>query len=66
MSIFFAYAEASVDGSRVEATSRRDEEAAAPFLEAHGYMPRAEVWAMQIRLGDDIPEPVWPEGFVSR
>jgi ribosomal protein S18 acetylase RimI-like enzyme len=61
-----AYAEAAVDGLRVEATSRRDEEAAGPFLEAHGYMPRVEVWAMQIRLGDDIPEPVWPEGFAVR
>jgi mycothiol synthase len=56
-------AEEAVEGPLIEATTRRDEPAAAPFLEGHGYEASYETWIMQVELGGEIPEPSWPEGM---
>ena len=61
-----AQAEAAVQGPLLEATTRRDEPAAAPFLEAHGYEASYETWVMQVEFGGEIPEPSWPEGMTVR
>jgi mycothiol synthase len=59
-------AEAAVEGSLVEATTRQDEPAARPFLEAHGYELSYETWLMQLDLDDDLPAPSWPAGLPVR
>jgi GNAT superfamily N-acetyltransferase len=59
-------AEAVVEGPRLDATARRDEPAAAPFFDRHGYRPSREVWLMQIELDRAFPEPTWPEGIAVR
>jgi mycothiol synthase len=56
----------AVAGPRIEATARRDEAAASPFLERHGYTKTSESWLMQIELDDEPPEPTWPEGITVR
>jgi mycothiol synthase len=56
-----AKAEASAEEHRITATARRDEAAAAPFLERHGYRFGSETWLMQIDLDREPPRPVWPE-----
>jgi mycothiol synthase len=61
-----AKAEAAAEEDRVTATARRDEAAAAPFLERHGYRFGSETWLMQIDLDREPPEPVWPEGIALR
>jgi mycothiol synthase len=61
-----AEAEATVGENRLEATARRDEPAAAPFLESHGYVRNLEMWLMQIDLDDEQPEPSWPDGITVR
>ena len=59
-------AEGAAEGPRIEVTARRDEPAAAPFLERHGYRPSFEVWLMQIDLDHEPPEPSWPDGITVR
>jgi mycothiol synthase len=59
-------AERAIDAPFVEATARRGEPAAAPFLAAHGYERAYETWLMQIDLEEDPPEPTWPEGIRVR
>jgi mycothiol synthase len=61
-----AKAEAAAAADRVTATARREEAAAAPFLERHGYRFGSETWLMQIDLDQEQPEPVWPEGIEVR
>ncbi len=59
-------AEAAVEGPLLEAATRRDEPAAAPFLEAHGYEAASETWVMRVELRGDLPKPSWPEGMTPR
>jgi mycothiol synthase len=61
-----AVAEAAAEEHRVTATARRDEAAAAPFLERYGYRAVSETWLMQIVLDREPPEPVWPERIAVR
>lgn len=61
-----AEAETAVEGTVVEATTRRDEPAARPFLENHRYEHAAETWVLQAELEDDLPVPSWPEGLTVR
>jgi mycothiol synthase len=61
-----ANAEAAAEEHRVTATARREEAAAAPFLERHGYRVGSETWLMQTDLDRELPEPVWPEGISVR
>jgi mycothiol synthase len=61
-----AKAEAAAEEHRVTATARREEAAAAPFLERHGYRLGSETWLMQIALDREPPEPGWPEGIAVR
>jgi mycothiol synthase len=61
-----AEAEAVAGGSRIGATARRDEAAAAPFFQRHGYSRTYETWLMQIELEVEPPEPSWPEGITVR
>ena len=61
-----AEAEGAVEGPRIDATTRRDEPAATPFLRSHGYHQALETWVLQIELGDRIPSPDWPEGTAAR
>jgi mycothiol synthase len=61
-----ANAEAAAAEHRVTATASREEAAAAPFLERHGYRLGSETWLMQIDLDREPPEPVWPEGIAVR
>jgi len=61
-----AKAEDAAEEDRITATARRDEAAAAPFLERHGYRFGSETWLMQIDLDREPPEPVWPEGIAVR
>jgi ribosomal protein S18 acetylase RimI-like enzyme len=61
-----ADAETAVEGALIEATTRRDEPAAPPFLASRGYEHCSETWLMQIDLNREPPEPVWPEGFAVR
>jgi mycothiol synthase len=56
-----AKAEAAAEEHRITATARRDEAAAAPFLERHGYRVASETWLMQIDLDREPPQAVWPE-----
>jgi ribosomal protein S18 acetylase RimI-like enzyme len=65
-SALLAQAESAVEAPRLDATVRRDEPAAPPFLTAHGYQPVSETWLMQIALERDVPEPSWPEGTSVR
>jgi mycothiol synthase len=59
-------AEAGVEGPLVEATTRQDEPAARPFLEAHGYELSYETWLMQVVLDEDVPAASWPDGVAVR
>jgi mycothiol synthase len=59
-------AEAGVEGPLVEATTRQDEPAARPFLEAHGYELSYETWLMQVDLDEDVPAASWPDGVAVR
>ena len=61
-----AAAEEVVEGPLIEATTRRDEPAAAPFLLGHGYERAYETWVMQLELGEELPAPTWPEGLTPR
>jgi mycothiol synthase len=61
-----AKAEAAAEEHGVTATARRDEPAAAPFLERHGYRFGSETWLMQIDLDRERPKPAWPEGIAVR
>jgi mycothiol synthase len=61
-----AEAEARAEERRITAMARRDEAAAAPFLERHGYRAGSEVWLMQTDLDREQPEPVWPDGIAVR
>jgi mycothiol synthase len=61
-----AKAEAATEEHRVTATARREEAAATPFLERHGYRLGSETWLMQIDLDREPREPVWPEGIAVR
>jgi ribosomal protein S18 acetylase RimI-like enzyme len=61
-----APAEAAVEGELIEATTRREEPTAPPFLEAHGYEVAYETWVMQVELGGEIPQPSWPAGMTAR
>jgi mycothiol synthase len=61
-----AEAEGITDENRLEATARRDEPAAAPFLEGHGYARSLEMWLMQIDLDHESAEPTWPDGVTVR
>jgi ribosomal protein S18 acetylase RimI-like enzyme len=61
-----ARAEDAVEGPLLDAASRRDELAAPPFLEAHGYELSFETWVMQVELAGDIPPPAWPDGMTVR
>lgn len=59
-------AEAGVEGPLVEATTRQDEPAARPFLEARGYELSYETWLMQVELDEHVPAPSWPDGLTVR
>jgi mycothiol synthase len=59
-------AEEIVEGPRIEATTRRDEPAAAPFLTGHGYERSYETWIMQVELEKEIRPPPWPDGLAPR
>jgi len=61
-----ALAEAAVEGPLIEATTARDESAAAPFLESHGYEAIYETWIMQVELAGELPDPSWPAGMTAR
>jgi mycothiol synthase len=61
-----AEAERAVEGPLVEATTRRDEPAAAPFLTGRGYEHGYETWVMQRELDEAIPPPTWPAGLSPR
>jgi ribosomal protein S18 acetylase RimI-like enzyme len=61
-----AVAEELVEGPLIEATTRRDEPAAAPFLAGHDYERAYETWVMQLDLDEEIPPPAWPEGLNPR
>jgi ribosomal protein S18 acetylase RimI-like enzyme len=61
-----APAEEAVEGPLIEATTRRDEPGAPPFLEGHGYTRAYETWVMQVELNNQIPRPTWPEGMTVR
>jgi mycothiol synthase len=61
-----AEAETVAGGPRIGATARRDEAAAAPFLQRHGYSRTYETWLMQIELAEEPREPCWPEGITAR
>ena len=61
-----APAEGAVEGPRIEATTRRDEPAAAPFLASHGYERANETWLMQVELSEAIPPPSWSDGMAPR
>jgi ribosomal protein S18 acetylase RimI-like enzyme len=61
-----AEAEAAVEGPLVEASSRRDEPAAAPFVTGHGYERASETWLLQAELGEEVPPPAWPDGMTAR
>ena len=61
-----AKAETAAKGPRLEATARRDEPTARPFLAGHGYVPFAETWVMEIDLEGESRVPRWPEGFWVR
>jgi mycothiol synthase len=61
-----AEAEVAVEGPLVEATTRQDEPAARPFLEAHGYELSYETWLLQVELDEDVPAPRWPDGLTVR
>jgi ribosomal protein S18 acetylase RimI-like enzyme len=61
-----ADAEAAVEGPLIEATTRRDEPAAPPFLASRGYERSSETWLMQVQLGEAIPPPSWPDGMTPR
>jgi mycothiol synthase len=61
-----ADAEAAVVGPLIEATTRRDEPAAARFLASRGYEHCSETWLMQVELGEAIPPPRWPDGITPR
>jgi ribosomal protein S18 acetylase RimI-like enzyme len=61
-----APAEGAVQGKLIEATTRRDEPSAPPFLEAHGYEAAYETWVMQVELDAEVPPPSWPAGMTAR
>jgi ribosomal protein S18 acetylase RimI-like enzyme len=61
-----ASAEELVEGPLIEATTRRDEPAAAPFLTGRGYERAYETWIMQLDLDEEIQPPTWPEGLTPR
>jgi mycothiol synthase len=65
-SSLLAAAEELVEGPLIEAATRRDEPAAAPFMVGHGYERAYETWIMQRDLDEQIPPPTWPEGLTSR
>jgi mycothiol synthase len=65
-SSLLASAEELVEGPLIEAATRRDEPAAAPFMVGHGYERAYETWIMQRDLDEQIPPPTWPEGLTSR
>jgi mycothiol synthase len=64
--LLLAEAEAVAEGPRLDANARRDEPAAAPFLEGHGYKRSLEVWLMQMELDRESREPTWPAGIGVR
>jgi mycothiol synthase len=59
-------AEEIVEGPLLEATTRQDEPAAAPFLTDHGYERAYETWVMQRELDEEIQPPTWPDGLARR
>jgi ribosomal protein S18 acetylase RimI-like enzyme len=61
-----ASAEELVAGPLIEATTRRDEPAAGPFLVGHGYERAYETWVMQLALDEHLSPPSWPEGLTPR
>lgn len=61
-----AQAETAVQSPLVEATTRQDEPAAPPFLEAHGFQRSYETWLLQIDLDEDLTAPSWPDGLTVR
>jgi ribosomal protein S18 acetylase RimI-like enzyme len=61
-----AAAEELVEGPLIEATTRTDEPAAAPFLAGRGYERAYETWIMQLHLDEEIEPPNWPEGLTPR
>jgi ribosomal protein S18 acetylase RimI-like enzyme len=65
-SLLLAPAESAVQGRLLEATTRRDEPTAPPFLEAHGYRTAYETWIMQVGLGGELPPPGWPDDMTIR
>jgi ribosomal protein S18 acetylase RimI-like enzyme len=61
-----AAAEELVEGPLIEATTRTDEPAAAPFLTGRGYERAYETWIMQLDLDEEFRPPTWPEGLTPR
>ena len=61
-----ASAEELVEGPLIEATTRKDEPAAVPFLVDHGYERAYETWVMQLALDEHLSRPSWPEGLTPR
>jgi mycothiol synthase len=50
-------------GSSIQNTIVAHDEAAVEVLEGRGYRPVRHFYRMAIELGDDVPEPDWPEGL---
>jgi mycothiol synthase len=56
----------SEGGQALRAWAQGDDPVVRPVLEAAGWHPIRYSFQMRIELGDDLPEPVWPEGLSTR
>lgn len=60
------HARGKADGAVLRGYIQGDEPVLRSGYEAAGWQPIRYSFQMRIELGDDLPEPVWPEGLTSR